>query len=236
MYYQLKGLVLRSRVSAEADKLVTLYTYEWGKITAVVPGAKKIKAKFSAAAEPVTESEFMVYAKHQSVRPKVTGAKMTESFAALRKDWRNYSIAAYCGEVCEQLTPFNAENPAKYLLLQRTWELLGGARNPWRIYTAFVLRFLKLSGYNFYDYLKGENIAMPEAEMNAIAHLSTLSGEHIDKQYELSAASENRVRRYLDAYLSLYIARPLSSREFFRKIGNYSKACEPREMAAVKIQ
>ena len=234
MYYQLKGLVLRSRVSAEADKLVTLYTYEWGKITAVVPGAKKIKAKFSAAAEPVTESEFMVYAKNESMRPKVTGAKLTESFAALRKDWRNFSIAAYCGEVCDLLTPFNAENVRKYELLQRTWELLGGARNPWRIYTAFVLRFLKLSGYNFYEFIKSENISMPESEINAIAHLSTLSGEHIDRQYELSAESENRVRRYLDAYLTLHLARPLSSREFFRKIGNSLKTSEPREALTAK--
>ncbi len=231
MYYQLKGLVLRSRVSAEADKLVTLYTYEWGKITAVVPGAKKIKAKFSAAAEPVTESEFMVYAKHQSVRPKVTGAKITENYAALRKDWRNFSIASYCAEICDQLTPFNYENTKKYELLSRTWELLGRAKNPWRIYTAFVLRFLKLSGYNFYEYIVNENVSMPENELNTIKHLSTLSGDDIDNKYELSRRSEESVIRYLDAYLQLYLSRPLSSREFFRKID----ACDRRTREMVEV-
>jgi len=223
---------LRSRVAAEADKLVTLYTLEWGKITAVVPGAKKIKAKFSAAAEPVTESEFMVYAKHQSVRPKVTGARMMECFPDLRKDWRNFSIASYCAEVCDQLTPFNAENPRKYELLQRTWELLGRAKNPWRIYTAFVLRFLKLSGYNFYEYIKSENISMPEKELNAIRHLSVLSGEDVDNNYDLPPASQERVIRYIDAYLSLYLPRPLSSREFFRKIQACAKAASVAEVTA----
>lgn len=231
MYYQLKGLVLRSRVSAEADKLVTLYTYEWGKITAVVPGAKKIKAKFIAAAEPVTECEFLVYVKHQASRPKVTGAKITESFAGLRKDWRNFSIASFCAEVCDQLTPFNSENTKKYELLQRTWCLLGRARNPWRIYTAFALRFLKLSGYSFYEYLKSENVSMPEREMNIIQNLSTLSGEDLDKNFELTTAAEERVRRYLDAYLSLYISRPLASREFFRKIN----ACEKRAEETLEV-
>jgi len=234
MYYQLRGLVLRSRVCAEADKLVTLYTSEWGKITAVFPGAKKIKAKFSAASEPVTESEFMVYSRNQGVRPKVTGARMARSFPALRKDWRNFSIASYCAEVCDKLTPFNAENPKKYELLLRTWELLENAKYPWRIYTAYVLRFLKLSGYNFYEYLINENVSMPKKDLEAILHLSTLSGEDLDKNYELSAASEERVRRYLDAYLLLYLPRPLSSREFFRKIGSGLKKCEPKEAVAVK--
>jgi len=41
MYYQLRSLVLRSDVSSEADKLVRLYTYEWGKISAIVPGQKR---------------------------------------------------------------------------------------------------------------------------------------------------------------------------------------------------
>ena len=35
MYQQLKGLILRGQVSAEADKLITIYTYEWGKISAI---------------------------------------------------------------------------------------------------------------------------------------------------------------------------------------------------------
>jgi DNA repair protein RecO (recombination protein O) len=235
MYYQLNGLVLRSRVSAEADKLVTLYTHEWGKITAIVPGAKKIKAKFSAASEPITESEFMIYVKHQSARPKVTSAKMTESYMTLRKSWRNFSIASYCAEICDQLTPFNAENPRKYELLRRTWLLLGEAQNPWRIYTAFVLRFLKLSGYNFYEYLLGEGIKLPEHELKTIRSLTNLSGQELDRNFELAASSEERVRRYIDAYLSLYLPRPLCSKEYFRKVHKSLKAFEVREIAVSKI-
>lgn len=232
MYYQLNGLVLRSRICAEADKLVTLYTREWGKITAVVPGAKKIKAKFSAASEPVTECEFMVYARHQAVRPKVTSAKISESFMGLRSNWKNYSIAACCAEICDQLTPFNAENPAKYELLRRTWGLLGQARNPWRIYTAYVLRFLKLSGYNFYEYLVGENIGMPEKELKTIQCLTKLSGRELDCNFDLPQAAEERIRRYIDSYLQLYLPRPLSSREFFRKIQKHSKIKEAVEAVA----
>ncbi|MHB9154351.1 MAG: DNA repair protein RecO [Endomicrobiales bacterium] len=219
MYYQLRGLVLRSQVSAEADKLLTLYTHEWGKITALVPGAKKIKAKFSAATEPVTESEFMVYLNHPSARPKVTGARLVNSFPALRRDWRRFTVAQYCSEISEVLTPFNAENPKKYELLLRTWALLAEARYPWRIFVAFCLRFLKLSGYSFVEFLRGERTGVSDEEQRVIQQLSTLSGEEIDRKLEIEPQVEKEVRAHLESYLNTYLPRPLATREFWNKVG-----------------
>ncbi|MDR3243219.1 MAG: recombination protein O N-terminal domain-containing protein, partial [Elusimicrobiota bacterium] len=76
MYYQIKGLVLNSRTQGESDKIALIYSYEWGKISSIVPSAKKITAKLNGATEPLTESEFMVYQNHSSMRPKITGAQI----------------------------------------------------------------------------------------------------------------------------------------------------------------
>ena len=76
MYYNIKALILNCEISSEADKIITAYTDKWGKINAIVPGAKKIVAKLSAATEPVTESELIVYQNSQYSRPTVTGAKI----------------------------------------------------------------------------------------------------------------------------------------------------------------
>lgn len=219
MYYQLKGLVLRAQVSSEADKLLTVYTDEWGKISMLVPGAKKIKAKFSAATEPVTETEFMVYLGSPQARAKVTGARIANGFTALRKDWRRFSIAQYCAEICEVLTPFNAENVKKYELLSRTWALLGEAKYPWRIFVAYCLRFLKLSGYGFSEYLRGERTPVSARERGVIHQLSTLSGAEIDRELEIAPAVEKDVRKHLESYLSVYLPRPLAVREFWNKVG-----------------
>ncbi|MBN1822969.1 MAG: DNA repair protein RecO [Endomicrobiales bacterium] len=218
MYYNLEGLVLRSNVSSEADKLLVLYTREWGKITASVPGAKKIKAKYSAAAEPVMEAEFMVYVKASGARPKVTGARILESFPPLRSDCRRFWTAQYCAEVCEMLTPFDSPNNLKYSLLKRTWELLCGVRNPQRIATAFILRFLKLSGYGFSDYLKNSRKIVSSGHEKLIRKLSSLSGADIDENIEISRETEDAIRRHLDSYISLYLPRPLAAREFFKKM------------------
>ena len=218
MYYQLNSLVLKERIAAEADKMVTLYTLEWGKIIAVVPGAKKIKAKLSAATEPIMESDLMVYVTNPTALAKVTGAVIVDSFTALRTDWRRFVMAQSCGEIVDALTPLNAENPKKYELLSRTWKILETAKHPWRIFAAFTLRFLKLSGYSFTDYINHGDTGIPETEKQMIRLLATLSGEDVDRDMDMSQDMEKKISGHLYAYLNLYVPFPLGTREFWRKV------------------
>ncbi|GHT42583.1 hypothetical protein AGMMS49921_08090 [Endomicrobiia bacterium] len=46
VYYKIKGLILNSKTHGEYDKLVTIYSYEWGKIQAVVPGPRELPQNF----------------------------------------------------------------------------------------------------------------------------------------------------------------------------------------------
>lgn len=220
MYYQLKSLILCSKVSGEADKLIKVYTYEWGKISAIVPGAKKINAKLACATEPVTESSITVYLKNPQARPKITGAVILNAFPVLRSDWRGFWIAQYCAEITEILTPFNSANERKYELLLRTWKLLENAVHPWRIFSAFTLRFLKLSGYSFIEYLKRENSSIPKKEIKIIQSLAALSGEDVDKNTEMDETAEKNVMKHLENYLKNYLPRPLAAKEFWQQINS----------------
>jgi recombinational DNA repair protein (RecF pathway) len=220
MYYRLNGLVLNTRISGEADKAAAIYTREWGKISAIVPGAKKIKAKLNAQTEPVTEGEYMVYMAGPQARAKVTGAKIIDGFIPLKTDWRRFSHAAACAELTDLLTPYYLENPQKYDLLSRTWKLLETANKPRRIFTAFTLRFLRLSGYSFVDYIQRENesAAVKTEEFEAIRKFSNLSGGEIDNGMDVSEAVEKRVTRHLDRYLNQYLPRPMMTKIFWEKL------------------
>ena len=218
MYHHIKGLVLKSRISAEADQLITMFCYEWGKISAIVPGAKKIKAKLAWAAEPIRETEFHVYVRDGALRPKVTGAKSLNNFTKLYGDWRRQTIAQYCAEIVDCLTPFNSENTKKYDLLLRTWQLLETSKNPWRIFSAFTLRFLNLSGYSFLEYMKNNQTLVSAGERAHIRKLSTVSGDEIDNILDLESEIEYNIRRAIDGYLSIYLPRRIRSKEFCQKI------------------
>ncbi|MDR2192176.1 MAG: DNA repair protein RecO [Endomicrobium sp.] len=217
MYYIIKALVLNSSMQAEADRLVTLYAYEWGKIYAVVPGAKKIKAKLSFAAEPITESEFMVCQPHLSMRPKITGAKIINNNTGVKTDFKRNLYALYAAEIADKFAPSNAPNEEKYYLIARVWEILAKCENPKRVLTAFALRFLKLSGYGFVDYLKNNYSSSDKTLAAAVKTLSNCRGEDVDL---FSSYDDNAVWNYVETYMTNYVKKPLVG-VFLKKIENF---------------
>ncbi len=216
MYYNINALVLNAKVAAEADKALLLYTREWGKISVVAPGAKKIIAKMGGATEPVMESQFMVYTKSTAARPKLTGARIVNGFLELRGSWKRMAAAMCCAEVVDVLSPYNADNEQKYDLLARTWQLLGTAENPARIFAAFALRFLKLSGYSFVEFIKQENVGLSVKESGAIYHCATQRGEDIDSCEEFDSHIERRMLMHISNYICTHSNRQLNSKSFLR--------------------
>ena len=205
MYYTIKGLVLNTGIQAEADKLITVYSYEWGKIQAVVPSAKKINAKLAAATEPLTESEFMVFQNHPSMRPKITGANIINNNTAVKSDFKRNIYALYAAEISDKFAPFNSENAEKYDLIARVWHLLGVCRFPQKVLTAFVLRFLKLSGYGYIDYLKHNSSVIDKKIEKGIRKFSSCSGDEADNICEFD---DNKIWNYVETYLMNYIKKP----------------------------
>ena len=56
----MKGLVIREQTIGESDRLVTLFTREYGIIKAFASGAKNIKSKKAAATSLLTYSSFTI--------------------------------------------------------------------------------------------------------------------------------------------------------------------------------
>jgi len=215
MYYVIKGLVLNAKTHGENNKVITLYSYEWGKIQAVVPGAKKIGAKLASATEPVTHSEFMVFQNHPSVRPKVTGAQIIENYSALKTDLKRSVYALYAAEISDKLAPFSLEHSEKYELIARIWKVLETCKYPKRALAAFTLRFLKLSGYSFADYLKSSSDTVDGDTEKAVRKLSNCSGDEIDS---VCGFDDDKIWHYIESYAMNYIKQPSVS-IFIRKAG-----------------
>jgi DNA repair protein RecO (recombination protein O) len=217
MYYTIKGLILKTKIQGEQDKLVTIYSYEWGKICAVVPSAKKIAAKLASATEPLTESEFIVFNSHSVVKPKVTGANIIENNTKLKTDFSRSIYSLYAAEISDRFTPFNLKNTEKYNLIVKIWNVLGVCKRQKRALTAFVLRFLKLSGYSFSDYLKQDNIFVDGDIAESVKKLSNCPGSDIDF---LENINDEKIWSCVEFYITNYIRRPSLS-IFLKKINNY---------------
>jgi len=150
MYVTTSGLVLTREFYLENNKLLKIYTKEMGKISAIAVGACKINAKLLSITEPLTETEFTFAVSSLNLkmnRVKIIGGKLIESFTKLKNDINRYLIACKIIETVDLLTFDYVKNEPKYNLILKSLQLVEKSIHIERIYVAFLLRFLKLSGY-----------------------------------------------------------------------------------------
>src|SRR5437870_91394 len=129
MIHNVQAVVLWSRRSREADKIVGLFTRELGRVTARATSAAKATAKFAALTEPFVESEIALYLVAGRGWGKIVGGKISSSYPALRMHVEKCTAASWICEVVQRLTPEEQASPEKYALIRETLAALSHAEH-----------------------------------------------------------------------------------------------------------
>lgn len=144
-------VVLRTQLLGEADRIVTLFGRERGKIRAVARGVRRTSSKMGGRLEPFSVVDAQLYSKNPNDRSKletVTQAVSLESFTeAIVADYERYAAANAMAEVLDEI--IDAEPaPLQYaLFLQALRGLALGEHDPLLELNAFLLRSLSLAGW-----------------------------------------------------------------------------------------
>lgn len=151
--YKSDALILYSRDLGEADRLITLLTWERGKLTAVARGARKTKSKLAAGVDLFT------YGRYQFHRGRsldlITGQEVKEHFTAFREDAALYPYALFLSEITDRLINSAEPAPEPCALLLKGWRLLCSKNcpHPALLCRSFELKMMELAG--FCPYLQG---------------------------------------------------------------------------------
>ena len=92
--YKTEAIVLRQRKLGEADKIVTLFSPQKGKIDAVAKGVRKTRSRISGHVEPLTFGSYLL-AEGRDL-DIVTQAETVEAFPGLRADLERLGRGLYC--------------------------------------------------------------------------------------------------------------------------------------------
>ncbi len=141
-----EGLVLRTRILGEADRLVTLLTCGGGKFEAVARGARKMKSKLAAGIDLFTRGEYTFH--RGKTWPIVTGQFPLERFLWFREDPELYPYGLYLAELTDRLVAGEEPSPELYRLLLEGWRLLGKNCDRVLVLRAFELKFAHYLGYS----------------------------------------------------------------------------------------
>ncbi|MCL0065541.1 DNA repair protein RecO [Dehalococcoidia bacterium] len=124
--YTTEAIVLKHANFGEADRILTLYTPNMGKLKAVVRGARRSRSKLGGHVEPLTHSS-LVLARGRNL-DTVTQSQTIESFLSIRNDLWLTARALYLIELVDAFTPEHAENYQVYKLLLDALHGLGKVR------------------------------------------------------------------------------------------------------------
>ena len=108
-----QGLVLKLIDYKDADKLASIFTYEYGVVTAKFVGVKKEKAKLKAVAQPFTFADFNFTTRANN--RVVAGANLIDNFYQIITDY-NKTICGYIAlDIMNSIVP--EEKPEQDLFL-----------------------------------------------------------------------------------------------------------------------
>lgn len=144
--FRAEAVVLRHANWGEADRMLTLYTREQGKLRAVVKGARKIRSRKAGHVEPFTHVTLQL-AKARDI-PIVTQVETLDAYLPLREDLERTGYAAYMLELLDRFT-YDEEggNPSLFRLLTESLARLCKVPEPWLTVRYYEMRLLDHLGF-----------------------------------------------------------------------------------------
>jgi DNA repair protein RecO (recombination protein O) len=139
--------VLRHNNYGEADRFLTIFTRELGKVRAIAKGVRKLRSRKAGHLEPFTRSSLLLARGREMYI--VTQAETIEVYLQLSGDMamQDYSNVSYVVELLDRFTYEEGENRALYHLLVNTLTRLSTVTDhnfPIRYYE---IRLLDLLGF-----------------------------------------------------------------------------------------
>lgn len=237
--YKVIAVVLRARECGDGDKLLTLYSREYGKIKVMAHGVSKPSSRKRGAVQPFTFTKFLLYRGREL--DSVSQCEGVEMFSFLREDLEKISYASYLAELVDALTPEGEPNEALFLLLLETLRLMaeGDAEILAR---GFEIKAAGFTGYrpvletcaNCQGTVEGQLFfspgtggvlcgscgpAVPEAlpcNRGVVEIMRILLSWHPARlrQLKVDRPARNQLKKLLHQYLKYYLERDLKSAVF----------------------
>lgn len=143
--YKTLGVVLRQVNIGEADRILTVFTKDYGKLRLVAKGVRKLTSRKRGHLELFSQAS-LVCAKAKNL-DLITEAEAINNFPRLRRNLNRVRIAYLFCELVNDLTGENQEHREVYELLRDALSQLNGVAAGSNLIVKFESRLLELLGF-----------------------------------------------------------------------------------------
>ncbi|MEK7160928.1 MAG: DNA repair protein RecO [Patescibacteria group bacterium] len=171
--YKTEGIIISATDLGELDRLLTIYTRGYGKISVRAISARKKESKLRGLIEPFAAG-YLTLAKSKT-RDILTDIQVSNSFAYLRSNLNNLAHAFYFTELIDKLISSPERDEDVWRLVARAFEVLNQKRNDLpKIKIAFEDKLVEFLGHG---------TASQPKPLQRLNYLQSLAGEMI-KSYK----------------------------------------------------
>ncbi|MDR3565186.1 MAG: DNA repair protein RecO [Negativicutes bacterium] len=142
--FKLEAILLAVRNWDDADRMVTLFSREQGKMTAMAYGARRPKSQLSGTVQPFVHAE-LVLTPGKNIST-IRQCAIKNPFRPLREELTQMAYATFLAELAAELWPEREAEPAVFELLLAAFTLMS-ARNPRITALACALQLMALGGF-----------------------------------------------------------------------------------------
>lgn len=223
--FKTEGVVLKRKDFGEADRILTVFTNNRGKITVLAKGVRRITSRRAGNVELLNRVTMFL---HQTKgMPILTEASSIDTFEKIKQDLTLSTYAYHILELVDKLTAENQENRSLYTELVEVLKRL--EKKPRQILIrAFEAKILSNLGFISFKHFPSSNLdKIPQVQIRfhpkgagswgILQDLEIKSWDEIER-VEINEKEALELEHILRYHLERVIESSLKSRQFLRKI------------------
>ena len=217
--FKTEGIILKRRNFGEADRILTVFTLQKGKISVLAKGVRRITSRRAGNVELL--NRVSMYLHQAKGLPILTEALSLNTFQKLKADLTLSTYAYHILELVDKLTAENQENRILYEYLIEVLKRL--EKKPRQILIrAFEVKILSNLGFISFQVSKpGVVIQIHTGSVHSnlaelLGKLESNNWEEIEKM-EIGEKEAMELERILRYHVERVIEGSLKSRKFLRK-------------------
>lgn len=210
--FKVEGIILKRKNFGEADRILTVFTHQRGKISIIAKGVRRITSRRAGNVELL--NRVLMYLHQTKGLPILTEAKALETYPKLKAD---LTLSTHTFHIIELVNKLTAENQENRILYEHLVEVLKRLeKNPRQILIrAFEAKIL--SNLGFINFLNPEVSIQFHLGGGILVKLEMTSWDEIEKM-KINGKEALELERVLRYHIERVIEGSLKSRRFLQKI------------------
>ena len=143
-----EAMVLTKMDYSDTSKIVTLYTKDYGKLSAIIKGGRSSKSKIGLVVDPLNYIQVVFYSKETRELQIVSSADFITHFTSIKEDFEKLKYSQAVLELLKNLTVDHEVNERLFKGVVRILSLMNSNKeHPAILFGRFFMFFLSELGY-----------------------------------------------------------------------------------------